>query len=100
MSDNEIIVSKAEFDDLLAAKKIVVSKADLVDLLAEKDSLRYEVERLRLTAAEREAVQAAIDSCDSGADFNDQRIWPALAKRLRARSVTLRGLLERTEGAE
>lgn len=53
-----------------------------------------------LTDAEREAVQAAIDSCDSGADFNDQRIWPALAKRLRARSVTLRSLLERIGGAE
>jgi hypothetical protein len=65
MSDNEIIVSKTEFADLLAAKKIVVLKADLVDLLAEKDSLRYEVERLRLTAAEREAIGVAIQCVEA-----------------------------------
>lgn len=61
MSDNEILVSTVEFDDLLAAKKIVVSKADLGALLAAKDSLRLEVERLRLTDAEREAMSRAYD---------------------------------------
>ena len=60
--------------------------------------LRSEVARLRLTDAEREAVEATIVDLDGGANFNEQRFWPMLAKRLRERSATLRGLLERLGG--
>lgn len=56
---------------------------------------RAEIARLRLTDAEREAVEATIVDLDGGANFNEQRFWPMLAKRLRERSATLRGLLER-----
>lgn len=48
-----------------------------------------------LTDAEREALEATIVDLDGGANFNEQRFWPMLAKRLRERSATLRGLLER-----
>ena len=51
-----------------------------------------------LTDAEREAVEATIVDLDGGANFNEQRFWPMLAKRLRERSATLRGLLERLGG--
>lgn len=53
-----------------------------------------------LTTAEREAVEAAVDSFTAGADFNDQRGWPAMAERLRERAAMLRGLLSRTESLE
>lgn len=51
-----------------------------------------------LTDGEREAVRAAIDSFESAADFNEQRIWPTLAKRLREQAAALRGLLEEHKG--
>lgn len=59
---------------------------------------RAEIARLRLADAEREAVEATIVDLDGGANFNEQRFWPMLAKRLRERSATLRGLLERLGG--
>ena len=92
MSDDEILVSTAEFDDLLAAKKIVVSKVDLVDLLAEKDSLRYEVERLRLTDAEQSLIRRLAAECED----SHPRAWTNRALTADDRA-TLRGLLERTK---
>lgn len=56
--------------------------------LAAKDSLRYEVERLRLTAAEREAVEWAAREADQ---WEDDEPVP------HQNAATLRGLLERTK---
>ena len=63
-------------------------------LLDDNERLRAEIARLRLTDAEREAVQwAAIRSADDaqmiGGDFY------LACHRMRARSATLRTLLER-----
>ena len=60
------------------------------------DAAADEIERLRLTDAERDAVKATIRDLEGGANFNEQRFWPTLAGQLRERSATLRGLLERT----
>ena len=59
--------------------------------------LKAEVARLRLTDAEREAVETALYLCEATAGLADEQgnatAWAATA-------ATLRGLLERTGGGD
>ena len=55
------------------------------------------LEAARLTAEERQAIEATIVDLEAGANYDEQRSWPDLLKGLRERSSTMRKLLERTK---
>ena len=54
------------------------------------------LEAARLTAEERQAIEATIVDLEAVANYDEQRSWPDLLKGLRERSSTMRKMLERT----
>lgn len=54
-----------------------------------------EIERLRLTDAEREAIEGMISDSQEIAEFNEERCHPHYAEKARRRAAMLIGLLER-----
>ena len=61
------------------------------------EELKAEIARLRLTDAEREALDGIISDFSEIAEFNEERCYPAYASKARRRAAILRGLLERTQ---
>ena len=61
------------------------------------EELKAENERLRLTDAEREALDGIISDFSEIADFNEERCYPVYANKARRRAAILRGLLDRTQ---
>lgn len=61
-------------------------------------SLESEIARLRLTDAEREAIQGMASDYQEIAEFNEERCHPHYAEKASKRAAMLRNLLERLGG--